>query len=121
VSTIEVRDQRARGGHLPSRSDRNVAQAFLATVARLGDEVALRDPARGTELSWNQWRDRVAATAAGLVKLGVSKGDTVALLHSNRHEFYIVDMAVLIPRRDGRRRRIRVAPAARCSEIPGSG
>jgi long-subunit acyl-CoA synthetase (AMP-forming) len=89
MSTIEVRDQRAQGGHLPARSERNVAHAFLATVARHGDEVALRDPARGAELSWNQWRDRVAATAAGLAKLGVSKGDTVALVHSNRHEFYI--------------------------------
>jgi acyl-coenzyme A synthetase/AMP-(fatty) acid ligase len=65
MSTTEVRDQRVRGGHLPARSDRNVAQAFLSTVARLDDEVALRDPARGTELRWNQWRDRVAATAAG--------------------------------------------------------
>jgi acyl-CoA synthetase (AMP-forming)/AMP-acid ligase II len=82
MSTIEVRYQRVRGGHLPARSDRNVAQTFLATVARLGDGVALRDPAHGAELSWNQWRDRVAATAAGLAKLGVSKGDTVALLHS---------------------------------------
>ena len=79
MSTIEVRYQRVRGGHLPARSDRNVAQTFLATVARLGDGVALRDPAHGAELSWNQWRDRVAATAAGLAKLGVSKGDTVAL------------------------------------------
>ncbi|HTT30938.1 MAG TPA: AMP-dependent synthetase/ligase [Solirubrobacteraceae bacterium] len=96
MSTIEVRYQRLRGGHLPARSDRNVAQAFLSTVARLGDGVALRDPAHGAELSWKQWRDRVAATAAGLAKLGVSKGDTVALLHSNRHEFYIVDMAVVM-------------------------
>ena len=96
MSTLELRDQRSGGDRLPAPSDRSIADTFLATVARLGDEVALRDPAGGAELSWNQWRKRVAATAAGLANLGVSKGDTVALLHSNRHEFYVLDMAVLM-------------------------
>jgi long-subunit acyl-CoA synthetase (AMP-forming) len=96
MSTIEVGDQRAAGDRLPAPSDRSLTHAFLATAARLGDEVAIRDPARGAELSWNQWREHVAATAAGLANLGIGKGDTVALLNSNRHEFYIVDMAVLI-------------------------
>ena len=73
----------------------NLALAFLASVDRLGDEIALSDPERGVELSWNEVRDRSAALAGGLAKLGVKKGDTVALMLNNRWEFIPLDLGIV--------------------------
>src|SRR5205823_3906158 len=93
ATTIETAEGYASGGAPPALIARNLYKAFQATVERLGDEVAVRDPERGVELSWSALHARVAAAAGGLARLGVGKGDTVALLHSNRHEFYVVDLA----------------------------
>src|SRR3989442_11101555 len=93
ATTIETAEGYASGGAPPALIARNLYKAFQATVERLGDEVAVRDPERGVELTWSALRGRVAAAAGGLARLGVGKGDTVALLHSNRHEFYVVDLA----------------------------
>ena len=46
-------------------------------------------------LTWAQLRDRVDALAGGLAKLGVKRGDTVALMFSNRPEFHIADLAAV--------------------------
>ncbi len=51
--------------------------------------------AGGEEISWSELRDRVARVAGGLAKLGVSKGDTVALMMNNRPEFFICDLAIV--------------------------
>jgi long-chain acyl-CoA synthetase len=67
--------------------------AFAATVARLGDDVALRS---GEEtLSWNELAAQVARIAGGLASLGVKKGDAVALMLSNRPEFVACDLAAV--------------------------
>ena len=64
-------------------------------MERLGDEVAIRDPEREAELSWNQLRRRADALAGGLAGLGISKGDVVALMLSNRPEFIPCDLAAV--------------------------
>ena len=70
-----------------------VAGAFLATVARYPDGLALRTLDDGTRLTWQQLHDRVAAAAGGLRTLGIGPGDTVALLSTNRPELWIADLA----------------------------
>ena len=44
-------------------------------------------------LTWSELLGRVDAVAGGLAKLGVGRGDTVAIMLSNRPEFHIVDLA----------------------------
>ena len=70
--------------------------AFQATVAARGDAPALI--AFGEEdrtFSWNDYATAVEEVAAGLAGLGVTGGDTVAIMLPNSPEFHIVDMAVL--------------------------
>jgi long-chain acyl-CoA synthetase len=73
----------------------NFVRAFQATADRLGDEVAIRTPDDGVTLTWNELRARSRAIAGGLARLGVSKGDTVALMLNNRPEFIPIDLGVV--------------------------
>jgi long-chain acyl-CoA synthetase len=72
-----------------------IAEAFRITAADRADEVAVRT--RGDEVAWTwaELRERVDALAAGLTGLGLERGDTVALLLSNRPEFHLCDLAVV--------------------------
>src|SRR5215468_2076916 len=71
-----------------------VAEAFRATVAAAPDRVAVRTLDDSVSLTWGALARRVDALAGGLAKLGVRRGDTVALLVGNRPEFHLVDLAV---------------------------
>ena len=72
-----------------------MAEAFRLTVAAYGDRVAVRTKEDEVSLTWAQLRDRVDALAGGLARLGVRKGDTVAIMLGNRPEFAIADLAVM--------------------------
>jgi len=72
-----------------------ITDAFRRTAANHGDLVAFRTRDDGIALTWAEARDRVDAIAGGLAKLGVAKGDTVAILLSNRPEFHLVDLATI--------------------------
>src|SRR3954451_8159477 len=69
--------------------------AFRQTVERVPDRVAVRTLDDSTSWTFAELRDRVQALAAGLAELGVSRGDTVALMLSNRPEFHVADLAVM--------------------------
>ena len=71
-----------------------VAEAFRRTVAATPDRVAVRTLDDAVSLTWAALAQRVDAVAGGLAKLGVRRGDTVALLIGNRPEFHLVDLAV---------------------------
>jgi long-chain acyl-CoA synthetase len=47
------------------------------------------------ELTWSQYRTQVLEVAAGLIDLGVGRGDFVALMASNRPEHVIADLGVM--------------------------
>jgi long-chain acyl-CoA synthetase len=70
-------------------------EAFRQTVDRVPDRVAVRTLDDSTSWTFAELRDRVEALAAGLAGLGVSRGDTVALMLSNRPEFHLADLAVM--------------------------
>ena len=72
-----------------------LCEAFQATVAGHADEVALRTADGSVELSFAEYAARVRRIAAGLAALGVRRGDTVALLMSNRPEFHLCDTAAI--------------------------
>jgi long-subunit acyl-CoA synthetase (AMP-forming) len=69
-------------------------EALCLTAARHPDVVAVRTLDDRVSLTWRELLDRVGAVAGGLAKLGVERGDTVAIMLGNRPEFHIVDLAV---------------------------
>ena len=50
-------------------------------------------PDDSVSLTWSELLARVDALAGGLAKLGVGRGDTVAIMLGNRPEFHIADLA----------------------------
>jgi len=92
---ITTAERYASGGPGRELVARNLVEAFDATVERLADDVAIRTADDSVALSWNELRRRVHASAGGLAGLGVSKGDTVALMLNNRPEFIPLDLAVV--------------------------
>src|ERR687889_1543022 len=74
---------------------RTMPEAFRLTVEDHADRVAVRTKDDEVSLTWAQLRDRVDALAGGLARLGVRRGDTVALMLGNRPEFAIADLAAM--------------------------
>src|SRR5215211_6706050 len=70
-------------------------EAFQATVSANPDREALRTRGGELSLTWGEYGGRVRALAAGLASLGVARGDTVALMLTNRPEFHLADAAVM--------------------------
>jgi long-chain acyl-CoA synthetase len=92
---VTTSERHASGGEAPKLPAQNLVKAFYGVVDRLGDDLAIRDEARGVELSWNELRDTVHRIGGGLSKLGVKKGDTVAIMLGNRWEFIPCDLAAV--------------------------
>ncbi len=86
-STIEAGPQR-------SVDAPTVTEALRRTAAAHPDLVAVRTPDDSVSLTWSELLGRVDAVAGGLSRLGVGRGDTVAIMLSNRPEFHVVDLAV---------------------------
>ncbi len=72
-----------------------LAEALRRTAAGHPDLVAVRTPDDSVSLTWSELRDRVDALAGGLAKLGVRRGQCVALMLANRPEFHIADLAAV--------------------------
>jgi long-chain acyl-CoA synthetase len=92
---VTTAERYAHGGEAPELPAQNLVKAFYASVERLGDDLAIRDEAREVELNWTELRDRVHRIAGGLAKLGLRKGDTVAIMLNNRWEFIPCDLAAV--------------------------
>jgi long-subunit acyl-CoA synthetase (AMP-forming) len=92
---VTTTERHASGGPAPELPAQNLVKAFYQQVDRLGDDLAIKDEAREKELSWNELREIVHKIAGGLAKLGVEKGDTVAIMLGNRWEFIPTDLAAV--------------------------
>jgi long-chain acyl-CoA synthetase len=73
-----------------------IAQAFRITAAERAEDVAIRTKSDAFSITWGELRERVDALAGGLAKLGVQRGDSVALMLSNRPEFHLCDLAAMM-------------------------
>jgi long-subunit acyl-CoA synthetase (AMP-forming) len=73
----------------------SLCEAFQNTVAGGPDDIALRTPGGSQEITWGEYGERVRRIATGLAGLGVTPGDSVAIMMVNRPEFNLVDTAVL--------------------------
>jgi long-chain acyl-CoA synthetase len=72
-----------------------LTEALRRTAANHPDTIAVRWPDDSVSLTWAQLLERVDSLAGGLAKLGVKRGDTVAIMLGNRPEFHIVDLAAV--------------------------
>src|SRR3954452_554009 len=73
-----------------------IAEAFRLTSAERAGDVAVRTLDGSVEWTWGELREKVDALADGLYALGVRKADSVALMLSNRPEFHLADLAVMM-------------------------
>jgi long-subunit acyl-CoA synthetase (AMP-forming) len=90
---VSAADSYVSGGPAAELQAQSLYEAFAATVERLGDDVALRSGEQ--TLTWTELAAQVGRIAGGLASLGVRKGDTVAMMLSNRIEFAACDMAAV--------------------------
>ncbi len=72
-----------------------IVEAFELTSSRLADRIAIRTKGDEQTLTWAQWHRRVRDFAGGLHRLGLRRGQTLAIMLSNRPEFHIVDLAAV--------------------------
>jgi long-subunit acyl-CoA synthetase (AMP-forming) len=89
-STTTITPAGARAVDAPT-----LTEAFRRTAANHPDIVAVRTPDDSVSITWSELRDRVDAVAGGLAKLGLARGETMAIMLSNRPEFHIVDLAAV--------------------------
>src|SRR6201999_599600 len=84
------------GRQPPAAEASTVAEAFRSTARERAEEVAIRTKEDAFTITWGELLERVDALAGGWAKLGVSRGQTVALMLSNRPEFHLCDLAAMM-------------------------
>ena len=72
-----------------------LTEALRRTAANHPEIVAVRWPDDNVSLTWSELLGRVDALAGGLAKLGIGRGDVVAIMLANRPEFHIADLAAV--------------------------
>jgi len=77
------------------RHARSVCAILQDTVRRRPDAEALRSADGRVSLTWSEYDRQIRRIAAGFSALGVRRGDTVAIMLTNRPEFHLVDAALI--------------------------
>ena len=74
-----------------------VPDLFLKQVEAQGSRVALRKKDYGiwNPITWKEYGRLVEEVAAGMIKMGIKKGDKVAILGDNRPEWMICHLAIM--------------------------
>jgi long-chain acyl-CoA synthetase len=80
-----------------SSQDRNLGAIFFRRVAELGDRTFIKLQRREEfeEISWREFGSKVRAAILALYKLGLQKGDRVAIVGENSLEWLCADLATL--------------------------
>jgi long-subunit acyl-CoA synthetase (AMP-forming) len=81
------------GTAIPPGYPRTLAEGLVERVAADRDTIAVETFDESVTLTWGQLLERVDAFAAGLHRLGVRRGDAVAVMLKNRPEYMIADYA----------------------------
>src|SRR5918992_3172341 len=84
-----------RAGRPAGLDASTVAEAFQVTARAHPERTALRTKGGEFAITWAEYADKVRATAAGLAGLGLERGQTMAIMLTNRPEFHWFDAAAL--------------------------
>jgi fatty-acyl-CoA synthase len=72
---------------------RTIGQALEIAAERWGQRPALISPSHGVSWSWRELRARVRDLAAGLLKLGLKRGERIGVWSLNRPEWTLTQFA----------------------------
>lgn len=77
--------------------DMTLVDVMNRNAERFGSRAALKwtEPDGVRTMSWSAYRDRVREAAAGLLSLGMGKGDFAAIMASNRPEHVMADLGAI--------------------------
>ena len=95
-ATIESAVTAAKGARPAAAGAATIAEAFRITAAERTEEIAIRTKGDAFTITWGELRERVDALAGGVAGLGLRRGDTIALMLSNRPEFHLCDLAAMM-------------------------
>ena len=96
TDALAPRDASAKGGVASRLLSPTLTQMVLATIADRSDHVAVKANDGRLALTYRELLDQANVIAAGLAGIGVRRGDAVALMLTNRPEFFPIDLAALL-------------------------
>jgi fatty-acyl-CoA synthase len=70
-----------------------IGQALEVAAGRWADRPALISPSHGVAWTWREFRERVSNLAAGLLKLGLKRGERIGVWSLNRPEWTLTQFA----------------------------
>ena len=70
-----------------------IGQALELAAERWGQRPALISPSHGVAWTWREFRERASNLAAGLVKLGLKRGERIGVWSLNRPEWTLTQFA----------------------------
>ena len=74
---------------------KTIAEAFQLTAEDRPDQPAIRTKGDDYSITWGEYAQQVEKIARGLAGVGIGRGDTVAIMLTNRPEFHPVDSAAM--------------------------
>lgn len=94
---MESKVERERREIAAEIGDMTLVDVMNRNAERFGARAALKwmEPDGGRTMSWSAYRDRVREAAAGLLSLGVGRGDFVAIMAANRPEHVMADLGAV--------------------------
>jgi long-chain acyl-CoA synthetase len=94
---VTTAERYASGGPGKGLYAQNLALAFKASAERLTDDPAIIwfEGEEERSASWSEVAARIRRIAGGLAKVGLAKGDPVAMMINNRPEFIPMDLAAV--------------------------
>src|SRR5436309_2125110 len=81
--------------HMRALQQDTMCGAFQVTAEEQADQVAVRTKGDAFTMTWGEYGDKARRLAAGLAALGLERGQTIALMLTNRPEFHLVDAAAM--------------------------
>jgi long-subunit acyl-CoA synthetase (AMP-forming) len=92
MATTEVRERADQPAGLAAGT---LCEAFQMTASEYPDRVALRTKDGATQYTWGDYAQKVRALSEGFTSLGLQRGDTLAVMLTNRPEFHFADTAAM--------------------------
>ena len=93
TSTVDKSLSQARGSRQPPLLDQTIGQALDQAVAQHGNREAIVAPHQGVRWTWRELARRADDIAAGLLAMGLVRGDRVGIWAPNCSEWLLTQLA----------------------------